>query len=212
MSNYPVTIEFFGNVIHAQTQGNLVCLNDLFNAGNAMRLSLGKASLQMNAFLNSKGLAEYVDAASSEWNIPSVSFIKREGRGKTTKTYVHISIALLAAESMSPRFHAHVHRVFIEGKLLEFRERGGTEFKNLNAAIDQYLPNREGKDNKGVFIQVAKQIRTRIMDENAKTEDWNQASVAQTHLRYEWENKMCDMLRLGVIRDFEHLKNVISNL
>jgi len=31
-------------------------------------------------------------------------------------------------------------------------------------------------------------------------------------LRYEWENKMCDMLRLGVVRDYEHAKELIGKL
>lgn len=212
MSNYNVTVEFFGNVIRAQTEGNKVCLNDMFNAGNILRMSQGKPALQMNAFLASKGLAEYLEAASDEWNLPQDYFITREGRGKTTKTFVHVSIALLAAESMSPRFHAHVHKTFIEGKILEFRDLGGTEFKRLNASIDQYLPDRIGKDNKGVYIQLAKLVRARILGHEAKTADWNSATVDQIHLRYDWESKICDMLRLGVIRDYKHMKEVISKL
>lgn len=212
MSNYPVSVEFFGNVVRAQTLGNRICLNDMFIAGNAVRLSEGKPALQMASFLNSKTLNEYIEAAAHEWNIDKAQFIAKEGRGKNTRTYVHVSVAMLAAEFMSARFHAHVHRVFIEGKLLEFRERGGTEFKNLNAAIDLYLPDRIGKDNKGIYINIAKTIRERILGDGAKTEDWNSATVAQTHLRYDWENKMCDMLRLGVIRDYEHAKEIINKL
>jgi len=212
MSNYPMTVEFFGNVIRAQTSGHKICLNDMFNAGNALRLAEGKPALQINAFLNSKGLADYIEAAASEWNIEQSSFITKEGRGKNTRTFVHVSIAMLAAESMSPRFHANVHRTFIEGKLLEFRERGGTEFKNLNASIDLHLSDRIGKDNKGVYIQIAKLVRARILGDDAKTEDWNSATATQTHLRYEWENKLCDMLRLGVIVDYEHLKSIVQKL
>lgn len=211
MSNYVMSVDFFGNVVRAQTEGNRICLNDLFIAGNALRLADGKPALQMASFLRSKGVEEYIEAASAEWNIPADAFITREGRGNLTRTYVHASIALLAAESMSPRFHAHMHRVFIEGKLLEFRERGGTEFKNLNASIDQYLPGREGRDNKGVFIQIAKALRTRVLG----TDDaagWNAASVAQTHERYEVENKLCDLLRLGLVRDYDHLKELVAKI
>lgn len=211
MSNYRMSIDFFGNVVRAQTDGNRFCLNDLFVAGNALRLSEGKAALQMASFLRAKGTEEYIEAAAEEWNIPKDSLIKREGRGNLTRTYVHASIALLAAESMSPRFHAHIHRVFIEGKLLEFRERGGTEFKSLNASIDQYLPGRDGMDNKGVYIQIAKALRTRVLG----TEDaagWNAASVAQTHERYEVENKLCDLLRLGLVRDYDHLKELVTKI
>lgn len=212
MSNYPVSISFFGNTVRAQTNGNLICLNDLFIAGNALRLQEGRPALQMNAFLSSKATEDYVTAAAQEWCKPTDSFITKEGRGRTTRTYVHVSLAMLAAESLSPRFHAHVHRVFLEGKLLEFRERGGTEFKTLNAAIDEYLPGREGKDNKGVFITLAKILRGRILGPDACTDDWNTCGVAKTHLRYEYENKLSDMLRLGVVRDFEHLKELAGKV
>ncbi|MNQ15591.1 hypothetical protein D3C85_285640 [compost metagenome] len=212
MSNYPMSVTFFGNVVRAQTEGSRICLNDLFIAGNALRLAEGKPAKQMNAFLSSKELAEYVDAAAEEWNLPSEHFIAREGRGRSTRTFVHASVALLAAETMNPRFHAHVHKVFIEGKLLEFRELGGTEFKTLNAAIDQYLPGRDGKDNKGVFINVAKAVRERIFGAGAGPDCWNTATVDQTHMRYEWENKLSTMLRLGVVRDYEHLKELIERL
>lgn len=212
MSNYNVSVEFFGNVINAQTEGNRICLNDMFNAGNCIRLSQGKPALQMNAFLNSKGLYEYVEAAADEWNLPKDYFISKEGRGKNTKTFVHVSIALLAAESMSPRFHAHVHKTFIEGKILEYRALGGTEFKKLNSSIDQYLPDRIGKDNKGVYIQIAKIIRSRILGDNAKTPDWNTATAHQMNLRYDWESKICSMLNLGVITSYDHLKDLIGKL
>lgn len=211
MSNYPMSVDFFGNVVRAQTNGSRICLNDLFIAGNALRMADGKPALQMASFLRSKNVEEYMDAAAEEWNIPRDSLITKEGRGNTTRTYVHASIALLAAESMSPRFHAHMHRVFIEGKLLEFRERGGTEFKNLNASIDQYLPGRDGRDNKGVFIQIAKALRTRVLGTD-DADGWNAASVAQTHERYEVENKLCDLLRLGLVRDYDHLKELVSKI
>jgi len=212
MSNHTLSVDFFGNTVRAQTDGSRVCLNDLFMAGNAYRLSNSKPALQMSSFLGSKSLIEYKEAAAEEWNIPKEDFIKKEGKGAKTRTYAHISIAMLAAESISPRFHAHVHRVFVEGKLLEFRERGGTEFMKLNAAIDQYLPGRDGKDNKGVFIQTAKQLRGRIISHDSKAGDWDFASVDQTHMRYDWEHKLCEMLRLSLIRNYDHLKEIISKL
>lgn len=207
-----MNVTYFGNVIQAQTEGSLICLNDMFVAGNALRLAEGKPALQMNAFLSSKGLAEYIEAAANEWNLQKEAFLVKEGgkRGRLVKTFVHASVALLAAESMSPRFHAHIHRVFIEGKILEFRNKGGTEFKRLNYHIDRYLPNREGKENTGVYIQIAKAVREKILGEGAKTEHWNSATVEQTHMRFELENKLSDMLRVGVVRDYEHLKSLID--
>ena len=56
-----------------------------------------------------------------------------------------------------------MYKTFVEGKILQWREDGGDEFINLNIAIDAYLPEREGKDNTGIFIQVAKQLKAKIL-------------------------------------------------
>lgn len=212
MSNHKVTVMFFNMEIIAHTDGGLVSLNDIFNAGNAYRLSNNKAALQLNSFLNSKGLCEYIDAASEEWNIPRDEFMQTIGRGKNTRRMVHLSVALLAAEQLSPRFHAFIHKTFIEGKLLEFRDRGATEFSKLNASIDQYLPLRDGKSNKGIFIQAAKLMRQKILGADAVSGDWDSATVEQTHKRYETENKLSDMLRLGVVNNYDHLKELIDKI
>jgi len=205
-------VDFFGSSVRAETNGYLVSLNDLFTAGNVWRLQNGKAVLQLGSFLNSKGLSEYIDAACKEWGLSEDSFVKRVGKGKYTRTMVHLSVAILAAEYISPVFHARVHREFIEGKLLEFRSLGSTEFTTLNAAIDQYLPGREGKDNKGVFIGVAVKLREKILGKGATTESWNKAPVGQTQLRFDIEKKLSWSLKAGLIKDYDHLKAVIEAL
>jgi hypothetical protein len=210
MSNIEMKVEFFGSEVAAKTEGSLICLNDLFNAGNAHRLANGRPALQMASFLRGKTVEDYVKAASDVWGLPESTFIQREGRGKNTRTYVHVSVAVLAGEQISPEFHATVHKVFVEGKLLELRALGATEFRSLNSAIDSHLTGRIGKDNRGVFIQVAKQIRNALLGRDAKTKDWNSATPEQTRLRYDWEHRLVDMLQLGVIQDYDHLKSVIS--
>lgn len=191
----------------------MICLNDLFSAGNALRLAEGKSALQIFSFLSQKGVEEYIAAAAEEWQLPREAFIRMTGKGRNSLTMAHVSVAMLAAEHLNARFHAHVHRVFLEGKLLEFRMLGGTEFKSLNAAIDSFLPGREGKEsNQGVFITVAKLLRTKILGPEATTDSWNTCGVAATHVRYSLESYLCTALRLGHIRDFEHLKETIQKL
>lgn len=190
----------------------MVSLNDLERAGNAWRLSNGFAYYQLPAFLASKTLEEYRRAASKIWDLPESSFLKKAGKGKTSRTMAHISIAMLFAEQMSPEFHALVHKTFIEGRILEFRGYGGTEFTNLNALIDSSLPDRKGKDNKGVFIQVAISLRSKILGGDAKPGDWDFATVEQTHLRYEYEAYLCRSLKLGLVTGYTHLKEIIEKL
>lgn len=210
MSNYIMQVDFFGNSVRCETEGLMVSLNDLFNAGNLWRLQNKMPVYQMHAFLNSAALTEYVKAAADEWCMPADKFITRAGKGKTTRTMVHISVAILAAEQISPAFHAKVHRTFVEGKLLEFRDHGGTEFKSLNAALDMRSQEVLGKPaHKGHFIQVATLLRARLLNEG---QDWNTASVAQTHRRWEAEQTLVKLLQLGVVRDWEHLKELIGKV
>lgn len=213
MSNYIMNVDIFGNNVRCETEGLLVCLNDLLTAGNAVRTQKGRAPMQLAAFMNAVGTKEYLLAASAEWGVPESELLFKTGAGRHTRTMAHISIALLCAEGMSPEFHARMHRTLVEGKLLEFRDLGGTEFKALNASIDAHLPEREMKSsNKGVFIQVAKMLREKIMGEGATADCWAAADTNQTHARYDYERRLSDYLKMGMIRNYDHLKEVIIKL
>lgn len=209
---YKLDVDVFGSLVRAETDGYLVSLNDLFAVGNAWRLHNKKAALQLTPFLKSEALKAYVSAASNEWGIPEDKFIIKVGKGKYTRTMAHISVAVLAAEQISPEFHAKIHKIFIEGELMKYRVLGGTEFVSMNIAIDTLLPDRVGKDNKGVFIQCAKMIRTKVLNVSDGANVWASATVEQTHQRYAIENKIVDYLKLGFIRDYAHLKEVIGRL
>lgn len=205
-----MSVDIFGNAIRAETSGCMVSLTDIERAGRLYRLQNNMPDYQLAAFLESKLLKSYITAAAEVWGLPEDSFLVRSGRGKTARTMAHISVGILLAEQISPHFHAMVHKVFIEGKLLEFRDLGGTEFKELNLAIDSYLPERELKgSNKGIFINVAKLLRGKILGES---DDWQNATVSQTHLRYDYEKQLSQMLRLGVVRNYDHLKELIGKL
>jgi hypothetical protein len=166
----------------------------------------------LNNILNTKILSEFKDATAKEWNLPIRELIKASGKGRTSRTMGHVSVAIFIAEQMSAEFHAKVIKTFIEGKILQFRDLGGTEFKALNAAINEYLPERENKSNTGVFIQVAKLIRAKIVPDNDSAGCWDTATVDQIHLRYSIENKLVDFLKYGFIKNYDHLKDIISKM
>lgn len=210
MSNHIMSVDFFGNAVRAETEGLMVSINDLVRAGNKWRVANDMNPKTVQQVMTSQGLTDYRAAASKVWNVPTDALVRVVGKGATARTMAHISVAIYVAEQMSPEFHANVIKTFIEGKLLEFRELGGTEFKDLNAAIDLYLPEREGKDNTGIYIQTAKALRKKLMGPDAEAGCWNTASVAQTHSRYEAEKMLVRFLSMGVVRDYDHLKELIS--
>lgn len=215
MSNFQMQVPFWDVPIRCETDGLLVCLNDMVIAANHHRLGNGKPAFQLFPFTGAVATREYVAAASREWGVPVDKLLYKTGRGRTSRTMAHISVAILLAEQISPAFHAKMHKTFIEGKLMEFRVLGGTEFQSLNSAVDAYLPDRKnedgtGKNNLGVYITLAKQLRKGILGADEESPDWNKASVAQTHKRYEVEAYLVKLLRGSFIRDYEHLKEVVA--
>jgi len=192
-------------------------LVSLCTAGNIWRLKNGMSTYQLGRFMTSQGLKDYIKAASQVWDIPEVMFVKKVKSPKTpTKWYGHLSIAVLLAEQISPYFHAQVHKTFIEGKLFENRLLGGEEFKRVNAAIAINLPSPSG-DNKGRYIQLANMVRNKCIVKKPEKLDisvWNQAAADQVAqaLRVEILTKLESMISLGVIRDWEHLKEIVAKL
>jgi hypothetical protein len=210
MSNYTMQIDFFGNSVRADTAGSLVSLTDLARAGNMWRATRGLQVKTLQAVVESVGFQEFVKVAQAD--MPTTKVLQVCGSGTTKRTMAHVIVAVYFAEQFSVEFHYEVIKTFVSGKLLEFRDYGGTEFKALNLAIDMYLPEREGKDNKGVFIQVAKTLRARILGEDATAGAWDTATVAQTHARYESEKKLSGFLQARLVRDFDHLKELVTQI
>ena len=203
-------VDFFGNSVRAETEGRLVSITDIVKAGNMWRVSKGLPLKTLQAVVESTGFNEFIKVVKND--MPKSEVLFTVGQGNKKRTMAHVTIAIYVAEQMSPEFHYNVIKTFIEGKLLEFRELGGTEFKNLNAAIDLYLPDRIGKNNQGIYNQIAMRVREKLMGVGAEKGCWDSATVAQIHSRYALEKALVQMLSVGVVNDYEHLKAVIDKL
>jgi hypothetical protein len=154
------------------------------------------------------GFREFLSAAVEEYGIPESEIYKVIGKGRYARTMAHVSIAVYVAEQMSPAFHVKVIREFAEGRLLEYRALGSTEFKELNVAIDTHLPDRLGRNNRGCFIETAKRIRAKILG-NGDT-DWSTATANQTHARFDIERRLVSALQLGLVSTWEQFKAVVD--
>lgn len=110
---------------------------------------------------------------------------------------------------MDKKFELSVYHTFVTSKILQWRDDSGTEYNILKDAINLYLPNREGKDNLGVYIQTAKRIKSKI---NPDGDEWNTANHTQLERRTHIEKTLVQLLELGVVRDYEHLKELLDKL
>lgn len=207
-------------------------LNALWDYGNGLRALKGLTPLNQNDWLSSQQTRELLLALNRKFNtgnaISEDPIFETDSRGRTkiseitknnpfirTKrgtgggTWVHLYLLLDAAAWLDADFKLELYDTFINNKILQWREDGGDEFINLNMAIDAYLPEREDKDNTGIFIQVAKQLKAKILSPD---DTWNTASFPQLEKRAKLEKELCNYLRLGMIRNYEHLKEVISKI
>lgn len=192
----------------------MVEMKSFIARGNSIRLSKDMDIYNASQYLNSADMNDFVGALIKKYGGTRETYIRVEGRGSKSRTIADIRIAIKLAMRMDADFELEVIDSFIG--LAEWRLKGGDEFKLLNSAIDRFLPMREGKDNKGCYIHVAKIIRSRCNAIPVRATDptWNQES-ADKHaqaMRYEMQHKLVNLLELGLVRDWEHLKELVGKV
>ena len=191
------------SVFHNTAMGDLT---QLWKVGTIMRVNNGMAVPQLNNFLQSQSTKDFIEVCERKTGKPCIEVT---GRGKNGRTWASIHMMIYAAEYLSTEFHFEVIDAFINNKILEWRDVSGDEFKALNIAIDNYLPNREDKSNKGIYINVARMLLKKV---NPDLSSWNDASADELRDRASIENKLVTTLQLGLIKDWEHMKEIIEKI
>ena len=191
------------NVFHNTAMGDLT---QLWKVGTIMRVNNGMAVPQLNNFLQSQSTKDFIEVCERKTGKPCIEVT---GRGKNGRTWASIHMMIYAAEYLSTEFHFEVIDAFINNKILEWRDVSGDEFKALNIAIDNYLPGRDGKSNKGIYINTAKMLLGKV---NPSITTWNDATADELRERAVIENKLVTTLHLGLIRDWEHMKEIIEKI
>ena len=205
-TNQLINIAFSsGNVqvFHKTAMGDLT---QLWKAGTVIRVNNGEAPPNITRFLQSDATKRFIEICEQR---TGGKCIEITGRGKNGRTWASIHMMIYAAEYLSTEFHFEVIDAFINNKILEWRDVSGDEFKALNIAIDNYLPNREEKSNKGIYINVARMLLKKV---NADLSSWNDASADELRDRATIENKLVTTLQLGLIKDWEHMKEIIEKI
>ena len=190
-------------VFHKTAMGNLT---QLWSCGNRVRMDGGKSIANLSKFLTSNKTKDFISVVEKSIGENPVVI---SGRGNTRKTWANIHMMIYAAEYLSPELHFEVIDTFISGKILSYRDESGDNFKAMNIAIDNHLPERQGKDNKGLRIQVAKRIKEKV---SMGLVSWNFATADELKHRSEIEDKITSLLYLDLIKNYEHLKDLIDKL
>lgn len=217
-TNQLMTVAFPNGTLEIYHKTAVGSLTDLFSLGNGQRILDGKKPINQSLFIKSKATQEFIQIIAKELSMRPDKIVFSTGRGKASRTYGQLHFLIYAAEKLSPTFHFHVIDIFLSKHLLQLRDDGGNVFKTLNLAIDQWLPDRKGKNNMGCYIQVAKMLRAKIFPEIKEFDTgvniWNTdlARYDKQYLREDYEDKLVSFLKVGLIRDWKHLKEVIDKL
>lgn len=189
-------------IYHGTRMGNLT---NLWSVGNVSRVEGGKKAANLTLFLSSGKTKEFIAEIERRTGCKAMEI---SGKGPHRKTWANIHLMIYAAEHLSTAFHFEVIDTFINNKILSLRDESGDQFKALNISIDHHLPGREGKDNKWVYVQVAKMIKAKA----TTATDWNHATADDLRERLRIENALCDLLRLGLVKDYAHLRELVEKV
>lgn len=221
-------------IYHLTGMGNLT---ELWAIGNAYRVERGLEPLDLRHWMRRPQTEEFVRLVEQELKIENkddskcaesaqMEFIenpnKKDGcvptvkskliktkKGRYGGTWAHLYILLDAAMYLDAKLRLEMIKLFINNKLLEWRDSSGDEFKSLNVEIDADLPGLEGKDKTEVYIRCAIAIKRKI---SPVGNDWNQATTEQLEQRTNYEKTLIQFLKMGMVKDEDHLLEIIGKL
>ena len=235
-----LTVNFGGHalqIFHRTGMGNLT---ELWAIGNGYRVERGLEPLDLTDWMRRPQTEEFVRVVEFNLGIentddskyghsPQLEFIenpnKKNGRVPTVKsklimtkkgryggTWAHLYILLDAATYLDAQLKFEVYDTFITNKLLEWRDRSGSEFLTLNVTIDACIEGRyikSGDERQTLYIKVANAIRAKV---NPEGDSWNTATHEQLEQRTNHEKMLIQLLKMGMVKDEDHLIEIIGKL
>jgi len=215
-------------------------LSDIFAIGNSYRKSDGLRELSIKDWLRKENVWEFIREVELKYGdeiqsvestlclsehknrsgqidyaklIKQFSVIKsqRGGKPQNRGVWANLFILLKASTYLSPKLELEIYEVFIKSKILEFRDLGGNNYILLNKAIDTLL-DRKDKNNRGVYIQIAKQFREKLDLIDTKGYNIKEAIAEIQEKRNDWEHSLIVMIETELITSYEQLKLILGKL
>ncbi len=211
-------------------------LNDVLKIGNEYRKEKGYKEIGLDEYLRRAETWEFIIEVEKKYGktanreipvlerdeknriiysslIKQFSVIKsqRGGKPENRGVWANLQIMLDLAIYLSPTLRLEMIEIFINSKILFWRDIGGDNFKEFNQIIDT-LPDRVGKNNTGIYIQVATQIRKKleILDSRGYNEKEHNSLIQEN--RAEWLKSLTFAVKVGFIKSYEDLKNTLEKL
>lgn len=137
------------------------------------------------------------------------SVLERCGRGRNSKTFASIHIAIDFAMWLNPEFKYEVIDTFVKKRILDFRLLGIDKHKDLNLLLDT-LDDRVGKDNKGIYINTAKLINEKAKGEFGCGWDNKEDSPEIQQRRDQIQKELSMLIKKGYVTSWGDVKEFFS--
>ncbi len=234
MMTVQIGLEHIIQIGHLTKMGNL---NDVLKIGNLYRKEKGFREIGLDEYLRRNETWEFINEVerkygdlNSKREIPVLEFDSKNrviysnaisnytvirsqkgGKPENRGVWANLQIMLDLAIYLSPTLRLEMIDIFIENKLLEWRDSGGENFKELNAIIDT-LPDRIGKNNQQIYINTALLIRKKldILDTRGYNEKAHDSFIQRK--RTKWQEQLISAIELGFITSVEQLHETILKL
>lgn len=206
-TDQPMVVTLKEGVLHINHKSMMGNLAGLFDMGNVYRFKAGKPTVTMPRYLALESTKDYLATVEEEIGRPAL--VTKEG--KSGGTQAHLYVLIDAAMYLSPSLKLELIKEFVQNRLLQWRDVAGEEFKQLNSQILICAEEVFGKPaHTGHYTNIAKIIRNRILPEEHL--GWNFANSLQLTERARIENQIVAFLKMGVVRDWEHLKEIAGKV
>jgi hypothetical protein len=160
---------------------------------------------QLKTFTNPNGSIKYSELMKKFPNL-----IKSK-RGRNGGTWAELYILLKIASMLDKDLEVRIYKVFIEDKILLWRDLGGDNFKEFNKIVDT-LPDRKEKNNTGIYIQVSLAIRRKLSILSTRGYNKKEHDSLVQENRAEWLKTLSFAISIGWIKTFDELKDSLDKL
>jgi len=217
-TNAIMKVRFGDNLLtigHKDKMGNL---NELVSIGNQYRAREGFNPVRMDKILELKSIKEYIimleNKEKSKYpklgdlevsDIKEVRNVLKTKRGKQGGTWAQLNLMIRVAIEINPVFADEVITTFINGKILEYRDVVGDDFKMLNKAVNIFEPNTKQRIilAKGLNYIVFGKHNSGLRD-NANSKQLSELKGLQEKLSF--------VVDMGYIRTFDELINEMRRI
>jgi hypothetical protein len=161
----------------------------------------------LSDYKNESGKIEFGELIKKFSVIKSQRGGKPENRGYWANLHIMIDLAIY----LSPILRLEMIDIFINHKLLEWRDLGGDNFNEFNKVVDM-LSDLNGNSKIDVYKYVSIELRKKqnILDTRGYNEKDHDSKIQET--RAKWLEYLTFSVRVGFVQSFYELVEVIKKL